>query len=43
MWNRLITVECDKTIKMWREDETATPESHPIDTHFKTLFESQRF
>jgi pleiotropic regulator 1 len=28
---RMITAECDKTIKMWKEDETATPESHPID------------
>ncbi|KAJ9051681.1 pre-mRNA-splicing factor prp46 [Entomophthora muscae] len=28
---RLITGEADKTIKVWKEDETATPESHPID------------
>ena len=28
---RMITAECDKTIKMWKEDEDATPESHPID------------
>lgn len=27
---RLITCEADKTIKMWREDEEATPETHPI-------------
>ena len=27
---RLITAECDKTIKIWSEDETATPETHPI-------------
>ena len=27
---RLITGECDKTIKIWGEDEEATPESHPI-------------
>lgn len=27
---RMITAECDKTIKIWKEDETATPESHPI-------------
>ena len=26
---RLITVEADKTIKMWKEDEDATPETHP--------------
>ena len=29
--SRLITCEADKTIKMWKEDESATPESHPID------------
>ena len=28
--SRLITCEGDKTVKMWREDENATPESHPI-------------
>ena len=28
---RLITGEADKTIKVWREDENATPESHPLD------------
>lgn len=27
---RMITGECDKTIKMWKEDEEATPETHPI-------------
>lgn len=27
---RMITAECDKTIKMWKEDDTATPESFPI-------------
>jgi pleiotropic regulator 1 len=29
--SRLITGEADKTIKVWKEDETATPESYPID------------
>jgi pleiotropic regulator 1 len=29
--SRLITCEADKTIKIWKEDEDATPESHPID------------
>lgn len=29
--SRLITCEADKTIKMWKEDESATPESHPLD------------
>eukprot|EP00920_Eleutheroschizon_duboscqi_P028766 GHVT01069944.1.p1 GENE.GHVT01069944.1~~GHVT01069944.1.p1 ORF type:complete len:488 (-),score=76.57 GHVT01069944.1:1099-2562(-) len=28
--SRLITGECDKTIKVWREDENATPETHPV-------------
>ncbi|KDO32479.1 hypothetical protein SPRG_02956 [Saprolegnia parasitica CBS 223.65] len=28
---RLITAEADKTIKIWQEDATATPDSHPID------------
>jgi pleiotropic regulator 1 len=27
---RMITAECDKTIKIWKEDETATPETHPV-------------
>lgn len=27
---RMITAECDKTIKIWREDEDATPDTHPI-------------
>ncbi|KAL0486658.1 pre-mRNA splicing factor prp46 [Acrasis kona] len=29
--SRLLTGEADKTIKVWKEDETATPETHPID------------
>ncbi|EPE04702.1 pre-mrna-splicing factor prp46 [Ophiostoma piceae UAMH 11346] len=28
---RLICGEADKTIKIWKQDETATPETHPID------------
>jgi pleiotropic regulator 1 len=28
---RLITGEMDKTIKIWREDPDATPETHPLD------------
>lgn len=28
---RLICGEADKTIKIWREDETATPETHPLE------------
>lgn len=27
---RLITGEADKTIKIWKEDENATPETHPV-------------
>lgn len=26
----MITAECDKSIKIWKEDEDATPETHPI-------------
>jgi len=39
--SRLITGEADKTIKVWREDETATPETHPI--HFKKAIKPSRF
>lgn len=28
--SRLITCEADKTIKMWKEDVSATPETHPL-------------
>lgn len=38
---RLVTCEADKTIKMWREDETATPETHPID--FRPPSQIRRF
>jgi len=31
---RFLTGECDKTIKIYKEDEDATEESHPI-TDFK--------
>ncbi|KAK9915985.1 hypothetical protein WJX75_006980 [Coccomyxa subellipsoidea] len=27
---RLLTAEADKTVKFWREDTSATPETHPI-------------
>lgn len=27
---RLLTAEADKTVKFWKEDELATPETHPI-------------
>eukprot|EP00250_Pteridium_aquilinum_P017531 c23676_g1_i1 orf=559-2007(-) len=38
---RLVTCEADKTIKMWKEDENATPETHPI--NFKPPKEMRRF
>ncbi len=28
--SRLITCEADKTIKVWKEDEDATEETHPV-------------
>lgn len=28
--SRLLTAEADKTIKFWKEDQSATPETHPI-------------
>ncbi|KAK4493184.1 hypothetical protein RD792_017958 [Penstemon davidsonii] len=39
--SRLITCEADKTIKMWKEDEMATPETHPV--HFKPPKDIRRF
>ncbi|CAA0395404.1 putative transcription factor WD40-like family [Arabidopsis thaliana] len=39
--SRLVTCEADKTIKMWKEDENATPETHPI--NFKPPKEIRRF
>ncbi|KAH7441245.1 hypothetical protein KP509_03G030600 [Ceratopteris richardii] len=38
---RLVTCEADKTIKMWKEDEKATPETHPV--NFKPPKEIRRF
>jgi pleiotropic regulator 1 len=29
--SRLVTCEADKSIKIWKENATATPESHPMD------------
>jgi len=39
--SRLITCEADKTIKFWKEDEEATPETHPI--QFKPPRDLRRF
>ncbi|KAJ6719846.1 WD40 REPEAT PROTEINPRL1/PRL2-RELATED [Salix viminalis] len=38
---RLVTCEADKTIKMWKEDEDATPETHPL--NFKPPKDIRRF
>ncbi|KAG0458069.1 hypothetical protein HPP92_023226 [Vanilla planifolia] len=39
--SRLVTCEADKTIKMWKEDETATPQTHPI--NFRPPKEFRRY
>lgn len=39
--SRLVTCEADKTIKMWKEDENATPETHPL--NFKPPKDIRRF
>eukprot|EP00850_Spirogloea_muscicola_P002860 SM000011S19038 [mRNA] locus=s11:580984:585037:+ [translate_table: standard] len=39
--SRLVTCEADKTIKMWKEDTTATPETHPV--HFRPPKDIRRF
>ena len=38
---RLITGEADKTIKVWRQNDEATPESHPLD--WKPMLGRQKF
>lgn len=38
---RLITGEADKTIKIWKEDENATPETHPL--QWKPMLGRQKF
>ena len=39
--SRLITCEADKTIKLYKEDEEATPETHPI--NFRPPKDIRRF
>ncbi|GMN62397.1 hypothetical protein TIFTF001_031481 [Ficus carica] len=39
--SRLVTCEADKTIKMWKEDETATEETHPL--NFKPPKDMRRY
>lgn len=38
---RLLSGEADKTIKVWREDENATPETHPLE--WKPTLGRQKF
>jgi len=38
---RLVTGECDKTIKVWEEDDTATELTHPIDPNFRSYMASK--
>ena len=38
---RLVTGEADKTIKVWRQDENATEETHPLD--FRPTLGRQKF
>lgn len=38
---RLITGDADKTIKVWKQDESATPDSHPLD--WKPTLGRQKF
>eukprot|EP01029_Cantina_marsupialis_P029707 TRINITY_DN782034_c0_g1_i1.p1 TRINITY_DN782034_c0_g1~~TRINITY_DN782034_c0_g1_i1.p1 ORF type:complete len:425 (+),score=111.08 TRINITY_DN782034_c0_g1_i1:187-1461(+) len=43
--SRLLTCEADKTIKVWKEDDSATPETHPVDMKAwtKTVRSHKRF
>ncbi|ONI28248.1 hypothetical protein PRUPE_1G134100 [Prunus persica] len=38
---RLVSCEADKTIKMWKQDENATPETHPL--NFRPPKDIRRF
>ncbi|CAF5201747.1 unnamed protein product, partial [Rotaria magnacalcarata] len=40
--SRLITCEADKTIKIYKEDETATEQTHPVDWA-PNIFKRKRF
>ncbi|CAN6683845.1 unnamed protein product [Malus baccata var. baccata] len=40
---RLVTCEADKTIKMWKQDEKATPETHPLNFRPPNLRDVERF
>lgn len=41
--SRFVTCEADKSIKVYQEDTSATPESHPIDTLWKPNKDRNRF
>lgn len=41
--SRLITAECDKTVKIYREDPNATPETHPITWKAPKMSADQRY
>ncbi len=42
--SRLISTESDKTIKLWKPDQDATPESHPLDlSQFGNAAKRKRF
>lgn len=41
--SRLITCEADKSIKIWAEDDEASPESHPVDPTWRPSRDLNRF
>lgn len=41
--SRLITGECDKTVKIYREDPNATPETHPLNWKPPRMSADQRY
>lgn len=41
--SRLLTAECDKTVKIYREDPNATPETHPLNWKAPRMNTEQRY
>lgn len=41
--SRLITAECDKTVKIYREDPDATPETHPLNWKAPRVNQERRY
>lgn len=41
--SRLLTAECDKTVKIYREDPNATPETHPLNWKAPKLNADHRY